>query len=46
MSIWFYLFLVVLCISIFLITKIWIMKEEIKNIGKTNNPIWALNKDA
>jgi len=35
MSIWFYLFLVVLCISIFLITKIWIMKEEIKNIGKT-----------
>lgn len=35
MSIWFYLFLVVLCISIFLITKIWIMKEEIKNIGKS-----------
>ncbi|MBP3635651.1 MAG: HAMP domain-containing histidine kinase [Bacilli bacterium] len=35
MSIWFYLFLVVSCISIFLIIKIMIMKNEIKNIGKT-----------
>ena len=35
MSIWFYLFLIVLCISIFLIIKIWVMKEEIKNIGQS-----------
>ncbi len=34
MSIWFYLFLIVSCISIFLIIKIIIMKNEIKNIGK------------
>lgn len=35
MSIWFYLFLIVLCISIFLIFKILIMKNEIKNIGES-----------
>ncbi len=35
MSIWFYLFLIVLCISILLTFKILIMKNEIKNIGKT-----------
>lgn len=35
MSIWFYLFLLVLCLSIFLILKIIIMKKEIKNIGKS-----------
>ena len=35
MSIWFYIFLVVLFISIFLLIKIWIMKGEIKNIGKS-----------
>ncbi len=34
MSIWFYLFLIVSCISIFLIIKIIIMKNETKNIGK------------
>ncbi len=34
MSIWFYLFLIVSCISIFLTFKIIIMKNEIKNIGK------------
>ncbi len=35
MSIWFYLFLVVTCILIFLIIKVWIIKNEIKNIGKS-----------
>ena len=35
MSIWFYLFLIVLCISIFLIIKILIIKQEIKNIGES-----------
>lgn len=35
MSIWFYLFLIVLCLSIFLILKIIIMKNEINNIGKS-----------
>lgn len=35
MSIWFCLFLIVLCISIFLIFKILITKNEIKNIGQT-----------
>ncbi len=35
MSIWFYLFLIVLCISIFLMIKILIMKNEIKNICQT-----------
>ena len=35
MSIWFYLFLIVLCISIYLTFKILIMKNEIKNIGQT-----------
>lgn len=39
MSIWFYLFLIVLCISIFLIIKILIMKNEIKNIGKSLSSI-------
>lgn len=35
MSIWFYLFLIVSCISIFLIIKIFIIKNEINNIGKS-----------
>ena len=35
MSIWFYLFLIVSCISIFLIIKILITKSEIKNIGES-----------
>ncbi len=35
MSIWFYLFLVVSCISTFLTIKIIIMKNEINNIGKS-----------
>lgn len=35
MSIWFYLFLIVLCLLIFLILKIIIMKNEINNIGKS-----------
>jgi len=35
MSIWFYLFLVVVCICIFLVIKIWIMKQETKNIGES-----------
>ena len=33
MSIWFYLFLIVLFIAIFFILKVLIMKQEIKNIG-------------
>lgn len=39
MSIWFYLFLVILCISILLIIKIMIMKNEINNIGKSISSI-------
>ena len=39
MSIWFYLFLIVLCILIFLIIKILIMKNEIKNIGASLSSI-------
>lgn len=39
MSIWFYLFLIVLCISIFLIIKIMIMKNEIKNIRESLSTI-------
>ena len=35
MNIWFYLFLIVLCIAIFLILKVLIMKQEIKNIGES-----------
>lgn len=35
MSIWFYLFLIILCFSIILIIKILVMKNEIKNIGKS-----------
>ena len=55
MSIWFYLFLIVLCLSIFLILKIIIMKNEINNIGKsissiinadTNNLITISTNDA
>lgn len=55
MSIWFYLFLIVLCLSIFLILKITIMKNEINNIGKslasiintdTNNLITINTNDA
>ena len=54
MSIWFYLFLIVLCLSICLILKIIIMKNEINNIGKsvssiinadTNNLITISSKD-
>ena len=39
MSIWFYLFLIVLCISIFLIIKNLIIKNEIRNIGKSLSKI-------
>ncbi len=39
MSIWFYLFLIVSCISIFLIIKILITKNEIKNIGESLSKI-------
>lgn len=39
MCIWFYLFLIVLCLSIFLILKIIIMKNEINNIGKSISSI-------
>ena len=39
MSIWFYLFLIVLCLSIFLSLKLLIMKNEIKNIGKSISSI-------
>lgn len=35
MSIWFYLFLITSCISIFLILKLVIMKKEIRNISKS-----------
>ena len=35
MSIWFYLFLIVSCISLFLIAKILVMRSEISNIGKS-----------
>ena len=35
MNIWFYLFLIVLCISIFLLLKLILMKKEIKNISNT-----------
>ena len=54
MSIWFYLFWIVLCISIFLIIKIWIMREEFKNIEEslsniintdTNNLITVSSND-
>ncbi len=43
MSIWFYLFLIILCISIFLIIKILLMKNEIKNIGKALESILKLD---
>lgn len=43
MSIWFYLFLIILCISIFLIIKILFMKNEIKNIGKALESILKLD---
>ncbi len=33
MSVWFYLFLIISCLSILLILKLIIMKKEIKNIG-------------
>ena len=39
MSIWFYLFLIISCISIFLIIKILIIKNEINNIGKSISSI-------
>ena len=54
MSIWFYLFLIVLFIAIFFILKVLIMKQEIKNIGScltniintdTNNLITISSKD-
>jgi len=35
MSIWFYLFIVVLLVATFFIIKVLIMKQEIKNIGKS-----------
>ena len=35
MSIWFYLFLIVLFLSILLFLKILLMKNEIKNIGES-----------
>lgn len=35
MSIWFYLFLIVLFVAIFFILKVLIMKQEIKNIGES-----------
>ena len=35
MSIWFYLFLIVLAILLFFIIKVFIMKNEIKNIGNS-----------
>ncbi len=35
MSIWFYLFLIVLCLLVFLILKMLIMNNEINNIGKS-----------
>ncbi len=55
MSIWFYLFLIVLCLSIFLILKILIMRQEIKIIGEaiteiintdTNNLITISTNDS
>lgn len=55
MSIWFYLFLIVLCLSILLVLKIIIMKNEINNIGKfissiinadTNNLITISSNDS
>jgi len=39
MSIWFYLFLITLCILVFLNTKLLIMKNEIKNIGTSLSEI-------
>lgn len=39
MSIWFYLFLISLCILIFLVFKMMIVKSEIKNIGKSLSEI-------
>lgn len=35
MNIWFYLFFIMLCLSIFLVLKILIMNNEIENIGKS-----------
>lgn len=43
MSIWFYLFLIVLCISIFLIMKILIIRQEIKNIGESLSNIMDID---
>lgn len=43
MSIWFYLFLIISCISIFLIIKILIIKNEINNIGKSISSILKLD---
>lgn len=54
MSIWFWLFLIVVCIAIFLILKIIVMKNEISNIEKslstilksdTNNLITVFSND-
>ena len=39
MCIWFYLFLIVLCLTIILIIKIIVMKNEINNIGKSLSKI-------
>lgn len=55
MSIWFYLFIVVLLVAIFLILKVLIMRQEIKNIGEaiteiintdTNNLITISTNDS
>ena len=46
MSIWFYLFLIVLCISIFLTFKILIMKNEISNIGESLTSILKSDTNA
>ncbi len=43
MSIWFYLFLIVLCISIFLVMKILIIRQEIKNIGESLSNIMDID---
>lgn len=43
MSIWFYLFLIVLCISIFLVIKILIIRQEIKNIGESLSNIMDID---
>lgn len=43
MDIWFYLFLITLCILVFLILKIWIFKKEMQKIGERLNEIINLD---